>query len=145
MTTTGLAKNLDILRRLRSKVMLCEEAGEVLEAHTITALLPHIEHSILIGDHQQLRPQTQNYELQNENPFGEKYSLDVSLFERLVQPKGDWGIRLPFSALEIQRRMHPSIAQLVRDTLYPKLQDHPSVTEHPEVFGLRKRLFWLDH
>ena len=41
--------------------------------------------------------------------------------------------------------MHPSIAQLVRDTLYPKLQDYPSVTEHPEVFGFRKRLFWLDH
>ena len=145
VTTTGLAKNLDVLRRLRSKVMLCEEAGEVLEAHTITALLPHIEHSILIGDHQQLRPQTQNYELQHENRHGEKYSLDVSLFERLVQPKGDWGIRLPCSVLEIQRRMHPSIAQLVRDTLYPKLQDHRSVTEHPEVFGLRKRLFWLDH
>ena len=89
VTTTGLAKNLDILRRLRSKVMLCEEAGEVLEAHTITALLPQIEHSILIGDHQQLRPQTQNYELQHENPNSEKYSLDVSLFERLVQPKGD--------------------------------------------------------
>ena len=84
ITTTGLAKNLDILRRLRSKVMLCEEAGEVLEAHTITVLFPHIKHSILIGDYQQLRPQTQNYELQNENPFGEKYSLDVSLFERLV-------------------------------------------------------------
>ena len=145
VTTTGLAKNLDILRRLRSKVMLCEEAGEVLEAHTITALLPHIEHSILIGDHQQLRPQTQNYELQHENPRGEKYSLDVSLFERLVQPKGDWDIQIPFSVLEIQRRMHPSIAQLIRDTLYPKLQDHPSVTECPEVFGFGKRLFWLDH
>ena len=145
VTTTGLAKNLDILRRLRSKVMLCEEAGEVLEAHTITALLPQIEHSILIGDHQQLRPQTQNYELQHENPNGEKYSLDVSLFERLVQPKGDWGLRIPFSVLEIQRRMHPSIAQLVRDTLYPNLQDHPSVTEYPNVLGFAKRLFWLDH
>ena len=145
VTTTGLAKNLDILRRLRSKVMLCEEAGEVLEAHTITALLPQIEHSILIGDHQQLRPQTQNYELQYENPHGEKYSLDVSLFERLVQPKGDWGNRIPFSVLEIQRRMHPSIAQLVRDTLYPKLQDHSSVIGYPEVFGFGKRLFWLDH
>ncbi|KAL9592854.1 MAG: hypothetical protein Q9179_006303 [Wetmoreana sp. 5 TL-2023] len=145
VTTTGLAKNLGILRRLRSKVMLCEEAGEVLEAHTITALLPRIEHAILIGDHQQLRPQTQNYELQHENPNGEKYSLDVSLFERLVQPKGDWGIRIPFGILEIQRRMHPSIAQLVRDTLYPNLQDHPSVTGYADVFGFAKRLFWLDH
>ncbi|KAI9781350.1 MAG: hypothetical protein M1816_002396 [Peltula sp. TS41687] len=145
VTTTGLARNMNLLRRLHSKVMLCEEAGEVLEAHTITALLPRIEHLILIGDHQQLRPQIQNYELQHENPRGEKYSLDVSLFERLVDPKGDSGIQIPFSTLEIQRRMHPSIAQLIRDTLYYKLQDHPVVSEYPEVWGLAKRLFWLDH
>jgi hypothetical protein len=37
-TTTGLAKNLDILRRLPSKVLLCEEAGEVLEAHILTGM-----------------------------------------------------------------------------------------------------------
>jgi hypothetical protein len=41
--------------------------------------------------------------------------------------------------------MHPSIAQLVRDTLCPNLEDAPSVTEYPEVMGMRKRLFWLDH
>ncbi|KAI9710167.1 MAG: hypothetical protein M1812_007498 [Candelaria pacifica] len=107
VTTTGLVKNLDILRHLRSK--------------------------------------TQNYELQHENPNGEKYTLDVSFFERLVQPKGDWGLRIPFSILEIQRRMHPSIAQLIKDTLYPNLQDHPSVAEYPNVLGFAKRLFWLDH
>ena len=145
VTTTGLAKNINILRRLRSKVMICEEAGEVLEAHIITALLPQIEHAILIGDHQQLRPQIQNYDLQHESPSGKKYSLDVSLFERLVEPQESWGIQVPVSVLEIQRRMHPSIAQLVRDTLYEKLQDHESVNDYPEVFGLGKRLFWLDH
>ncbi|KAI9884084.1 MAG: hypothetical protein M1823_004133 [Watsoniomyces obsoletus] len=145
VTTTGLARNKDILRRLPSRVMLCEEAGEVLEAHTITALLPGIEHAILIGDHQQLRPQIQNYELQHDNPRGAQYSLDVSLFERLVDPPKDDDVRIPFSVLETQRRMHPSIARLVRNTLYPNLQDHPSVHEFPEVSGMRKRLFWLDH
>lgn len=53
----------DLLRRGGSKILLCEEAGEVLEARMLTALLPTIEHAILIGDHQQLRPQIQNYEL----------------------------------------------------------------------------------
>jgi hypothetical protein len=148
-TTTGLARNLKLLQRVPAKVLVCEEAGEVLEAHTVTALLPHIEHAVLIGDHQQLRPHIQNYELQHDNPRGERYSLDVSLFERLVDPKPVAGSasydRIPFSVLEIQRRMHPSIAQLVRDTLYPRLQDHASVQEHPEVWGLAKRLFWLDH
>lgn len=145
VTTTGLARNLNMLRRLQSKVIMCEEAGEVLEAHLLTSLLPSAEHVILIGDHQQLRPQIQNYGLSRENRAGQQYSLDRSLFERLVEPDDDAGIRLPFSTLETQRRMHPSIAQLVRDTLYPRLQDAPSVSQYPEVAGMRKRLFWLDH
>ncbi|XHG08721.1 hypothetical protein AWENTII_011814 [Aspergillus wentii] len=146
LTTTGLARNLKMLQRLQSKVVVCEEAGEVLEGHLLTALLPSIEHAILIGDHLQLRPQVQNYDLSRENRRGgEQYSLDVSLFERLVESKNPMGSGLPFSTLETQRRMHPSIAQLVRDTLYPQLSDDPSVSEYPAVVGMRKRLFWLDH
>ena len=41
--------------------------------------------------------------------------------------------------------MHPSIAELVCQTLYPKLKDHSSVALYPEVSGMRRRLFWLDH
>jgi hypothetical protein len=37
--------------------MLCEEDREDLEAHTLTAFLPVVEHAILIGEHEQLRPQ----------------------------------------------------------------------------------------
>jgi len=144
VTTTGLARNLDILRRVRAKVVVFEEAGEVLEAHTLTALLPSVEHAILIGDHEQLRPQINNYEFQYDNPRGAKFSLDISLFERLVHPQSGYP-RLPYSSLEVQRRMYPSIAELIRSTLYPKLQDHLSVSTYPEVDGIRKRLFWLDH
>lgn len=145
VTTTGLAKNLALLRKLRCKVMLCEEAGEVLEAHILTALLPSIEHAILIGDHLQLRPQIQNYELQSTNPRGKQYSLDTSLFERLVEPPHLMDLRLPFSTLDTQRRMHPSISELVRSTLYPSLQDAENVMIYPKVAGMRERLFWLHH
>lgn len=144
VTTAGMARNLDVLRRVRAKVVVFEEAGEVLEAHTLTALLPSVEHAILIGDHEQLRPQINRYEFQYDNPRGAKFSLDISLFERLVRPQSGYA-KLPCSSLEVQRRMHPSIAELVRSTLYPNLQDHPSVSTHPEVDGMRKRLFWLDH
>ncbi|KAL2841156.1 hypothetical protein BJY01DRAFT_257156 [Aspergillus pseudoustus] len=116
---------IGMLRRLPSKVLVCEEAGEVLEAHLLTSLLPSLEQVILIGDHQQLRPQIQNYDLSRESKAGAQYALDRSLFERLI----------PFCTLETQRRMHPSISQLIRDTLYPRLQDAPSVST----------LFWLDH
>ena len=148
VTTSGLAGKLNMLRRLRCKALLCEEAGEVLESHLLTAFLPSIEHAILIGDHLQLPPQVQNYELSRENPRGgTQYALDVSLFERLVDPgrRSPMGCGLPLSTLTTQRRMHPSIAQLVHDTLYPQLEDAPLVSEYPEVVGMKRRLFWMDH
>lgn len=144
VTTSGLAGNLDLLRRVRAKVMVCEEAGEVLEAHTLTAFLPSVEHAVLIGDHEQLRPHINNHELQHDHPRGEKFSLDISLFERLVKPQSGYP-KVPYSTLKTQRRMHPSIAELVRLTLYPRLEDHPSVSEYPAVDGMRDRLFWLNH
>lgn len=145
LTTTGLAREIDLMRKLRSKVVICEEAGEVLEAHLLTALLPSVEHAILIGDHLQLRPQIQNYNLQSTNPRGLQYSLDTSLFERLVQPPHLSDLRLPVSVLETQRRMHPSIAEMVRSTLYPALKDAENVCRYPEIVGMGRRLFWLHH
>ncbi|KAL5343605.1 hypothetical protein BJX70DRAFT_407270 [Aspergillus crustosus] len=146
VTTSGLARNLEMLQKLQSKVVICEEAGEVLEAHLLTALLPSVEQAILIGDHLQLRPQVQNYGLSRDNHNGgDRYSLDVSLFERLVNAKSAFGMGLPYTTLETQRRMHPSIARLVRNTLYHDLKDSHEVTNYPEVSGMKKRLFWLDH
>ncbi|KAL8847375.1 MAG: hypothetical protein Q9221_007562 [Calogaya cf. arnoldii] len=146
VTTSGLAKNLDVLRHLSSKVMVCEEAGEVLEAHTLTALLPSVQHAILIGDHEQLRPQVKNYDLCHENPRGKHLALDVSLFERLVSSgPGKELPRLPFSRLKIQRRMHPSISDLIRHTLYADLEDDKTVSGYPAVDGMANRLFWLTH
>lgn len=144
VTTSGLARNLDLVRRLQSKVLIKEEAGEIMEAQSLTAILPSIEHMILIGDHQQLRPKAQNYELSAENPRSQ-IKLDVSLFERLVNPEYDQYAAIPYNTLKVQRRMHPSISQLIRPTLYPDLEDSPEVNNYPEVSGMRRRLFWLEH
>ncbi|KAH7409766.1 hypothetical protein DE146DRAFT_774768 [Phaeosphaeria sp. MPI-PUGE-AT-0046c] len=145
VTTSGLARNLDLLCGVNAKVLICEEAGEVLEAHMLTALLPSVEHCILIGDHQQLRPQVQNFDLSSESRGGCQYALDISLFERLVKPQDMFSKPLPLSTLEVQRRMHPSISRLVRETQYPFLKDDPSVFSYPEVVGMRHRLFWMHH
>ncbi|KAF2641078.1 P-loop containing nucleoside triphosphate hydrolase protein [Massarina eburnea CBS 473.64] len=146
MTTSGLAKHLDMLKWIGVKVVLVEEAGEVLEAHTLTALLPSVEHAILIGDHLQLKPSVKKYELSSESSHGKLYSLDMSMFERLVNPpKNMPGIKLPCSTLEIQRRMRPTISTFVRQTLYPNLQDDPSVHSYPNVAGMKDSVYWLDH
>jgi hypothetical protein len=66
------------------------------------------------------------------------------MFERLVDP--DSGIKpIPYSRLTIQRRMHPEISVIPKNTLYPYLTDHPSTALHPEVGGLVERTYWFDH
>ena len=144
VTITGLARNLEILRRVRAKVMMCEETDEILETHTLITLLPSVEHAILIENHEQLRLQINNYELQHDHLRSGKFSLNISLFERLVKSQPDYS-KISFSSLKMQRRMHSSIAELVRTTLYFELQDYASMLDYFEVDELRKRLFWLNH
>jgi hypothetical protein len=67
-------------------VVVVEEAGEVLEAHLLACLSKHTEHLLLIGDHEQLRPKVERYELQAAS--GRGHDLDVSLFEALVTSSG---------------------------------------------------------
>ncbi|ETS75417.1 hypothetical protein PFICI_12361 [Pestalotiopsis fici W106-1] len=145
VTTSGLAKFRDMLSSVGSKVVLCEEAGEVLEAHTLSALMPNLEHLILIGDHQQLRPRADNWAFRVANPDGKPWSWDISLFERLVKPLMFSDKRIPFDTLNVQRRMHPSIANLVRSTLYPTLQDAETVKDYPPLAGFKRRLYFYHH
>jgi hypothetical protein len=144
ITTTGLARRISVLQRVQCKVLICEEAGEVLESHIISAMLPNMEHMIQIGDHQQLRPQINNHGLSLESNRGAPYKLDRSQFERLSV--GEPG-RPPFpvAQLNVQRRMRPEISELIRATLYPRLIDHESTKILPNVVGMRKNIFWLDH
>ena len=98
----------------------------------------------------QLRPRIQNYELSTENQRRQlKYNLDISLFERLcisgVRSTEKRNLEFPFAQLTVQRRMHPTIADLVRLPLYRDLEDHETVHTYPEVPGIYHRLFWLDH
>ncbi|KAF2120795.1 hypothetical protein BDV96DRAFT_275996 [Lophiotrema nucula] len=145
VTTTGMAKRIATLQHVRCKVVICEEAGEVMEPHMLSALLPTVEHFIQIGDHQQLRPTINNFkDLSLESQRGVLYQLDRSQFERLsVGEPGRPSI--PFAQLDVQRRMRPEISSLIRETIYPKLIDHPKTSERADVVGMRKNISWLHH
>lgn len=102
------------------------------------------------GDHMQLRPHVQNYELSLENKRKElSNNLDISLFERLctagVRSTCENNLQFPFTLLTVQRRMRPEIADLVRIPLYPSLEYHPTVQNYPQVPGMYYPLYWLDH
>lgn len=44
--------------------VLVEEAAEIVEAHVVAALPSSATRLIMIGDHQQLRPKVNQYDLQ---------------------------------------------------------------------------------
>jgi superfamily I DNA and/or RNA helicase len=73
---------LSTLKHVRCKVVICEEAGEVMEPHMLSVLLPSVEHFIQIGDHQQLRAKVNNHSLSLESRQGALYQLNRSRFER---------------------------------------------------------------
>lgn len=61
-----------------------EEAAEVLEAHIVTCITKHCEHLILIGDHRQLQPNPNVFELAT------LFKLNISLFERMIKNDLNW-------------------------------------------------------
>ncbi|KAJ3220067.1 hypothetical protein HDU67_006823 [Dinochytrium kinnereticum] len=141
VTTTGAAKYKGLLESVAPKIIIAEEAGEILEAHILSCLHPDVQQMILIGDHKQLRPRVACYELSSESKEGARYRLDVSLFERLQTSS----IPFPLVTLSQQRRMRPEIADFVRTCIYPNLRDSESVKEYPPVRGVRKNIFFIEH
>ncbi|KAG0166066.1 NFX1-type zinc finger-containing protein 1 [Apophysomyces sp. BC1034] len=134
MTSTASAKYHDLLEAMRPKVLVVEEAAEMLEAHIVSALTSSLQHVILIGDHQQLRPSTAVHDL------SEHHYMGVSLFERLVNND------VPYTRLSHQRRMLPDIRTLI-DPIYnnPPLRDHPDVFRYPPVKGMEQPVYFLSH
>ncbi len=108
-TVTAANANPLIIAALAPKVIVVEEAAEVL-GPLITGLLPpSTEHLVLIGDHQQLAPRV-------NDRIAENRGLSISEMERLVLAE------VPYSTLEEQNRMCHGIAPLIHD-LYPNLKD----------------------
>jgi len=130
--TTCAARYLSTLKAIGPKVVIVEEAAEVLEAHIVTALSQKCEHLILIGDHKQLRPNPTVYKL------AVKYNLDISLFERMIKNN------VPYDCLEQQHRMRSEISDIVR-FIYPHLRDHTSVFEYKNVKGMEANMQFINH
>ncbi|KAK1566191.1 ATPase [Colletotrichum navitas] len=136
-TTTAAAKYKSLIKAAKPDVVLVEEAGEILEAHVLTALHSETSQLILIGDHKQLRPKINNYKLSVEK--GEGFDLNRSLFERLILHGHE------HITLQKQHRMHPDISDIVRQMTYPALLDDPKTEARKPPKGLHGRLSFINH
>lgn len=136
-TTTAAAKYRIDIRAARPGILLVEEAGEILESHILTAMGSSVKQLILIGDHKQLRPKCNNYDLTVEK--GNGYDLNRSLFERLVLRN------YPHQTLTLQHRMRTEISSFVRQLTYPELKDAPGTMTRPPIRGLQRNVIFIDH
>ncbi|KND87314.1 NFX1-type zinc finger-containing protein 1 [Tolypocladium ophioglossoides CBS 100239] len=137
-TTTAAAMYQSIIKSAEPDVVLVEEAGEILEAHVITALSPSVKQLVLIGDHKQLRPKVSNYKLTVEK--GEGFNLNMSLFERLIHQGYD-----AYTVLREQHRSHPDISYFARHLAYDYLQDNPKTEQREKVRGVDGRVIFVHH
>ena len=133
VTITGASIHHNLLHHIGPSVVIVEEAAEILEPSLLAALTPSIEHLILIGDHKQLRPQVDTYEL------CKNFQFDVSMMERLIESG------FPFKSLAKQNRMRPEFSALLHD-IYPHLEDNlPLVSRNKPLNCIEKSMFFWCH
>ena len=137
MTTTGLSKYRALITALKPQTILIEEAGESLEGSVASACVPSLQQLILVGDHQQLRPQC------HVQLHGQTLNMKISLFERLINN------RVEYDILTQQRRMIPEIRSFLHPIYGDILKDHTDVTQErnrPPVKGMGGlNTFFFDH
>ncbi len=93
MTTTGCAARWKQLASVGIEITLCEEAAEVMEAHTLCSLLPTVQHAIMIGDPLQLRPETDQQMLQHMERVQQQQQQQQQLQEE-EGPMEEWRAEL---------------------------------------------------
>ncbi|XP_052081593.1 NFX1-type zinc finger-containing protein 1-like [Mytilus californianus] len=132
-TITRAARDIELLKGVFPSIVLIEEAAEIPEHHVVACLTSSCQQLIMIGDHQQLRPSYNDYKTARE------HKINISLFERLISG------RVPYTRLEYQHRMRPTISKLLVPHIYRTLQDDQSVFEYENVKGIHCNVFFLSH
>ncbi|KAL4453714.1 hypothetical protein ABPG74_009610 [Tetrahymena malaccensis] len=132
MTLNGASINSQLIQNLQSPIVIIEEAGEVLESLLIPILQPSTKQLILIGDHQQLKPQINNFDLEK------KYKFNTSLLERLFQNQ------VEHAQLKVQRRMNPEFADYIR-LIYDNYQDYPELQNVTNIRGMPMNMYLISH
>ena len=133
MTITGASINRAMVEISKPPIVIVEEAAEVLEPQLVSVLGKWVQQLIMIGDHKQLRPGVETFELEKN------FHFDISLMERLINNK------FPYAQLLMQNRMRPEFAELLLD-IYPLLQSNLArVGNNPPPQCCNKAMFFWDH
>lgn len=103
--------------------VIMDEATQANELSTLIPLIKGCQQLVLIGDHKQLPPTV-------ISTFAQSKGMTISLFERLVKQ----GVQP--NLLDVQYRMHPSIAEFPSSQFYNRMLKNGVVSaERPMIPG----------
>jgi hypothetical protein len=105
---TCVGTDADSIKKLKFEKVLIDEAGQSTEIANIISLIKNTKQLVIIGDQKQLPPVS-------FSKLALKYGYSISLFERLIK------IGIKPILLDVQYRMHPSIAYFPSTTFYDGL------------------------
>lgn len=131
VTATSLAKHIHLLNDLGADVIVVEDAEEILEAHVLALLSPHMCKLVLLGDVKRKRACGAFATL------AKQFRCDLSLFTRLANGG-------KFNHLSFQHRSRPEIACLLAPA-YTGIVSHVSTLHFGGVRGIEKPVFFLKH
>lgn len=109
--------------------VIVHNANAILETDLIAILSSNIQQIILVGEH---------IDRIDSMRFLNSCDYSISLFERLILNK------VNVASLNVQFRMSPPIADLIKAAFHPTLQNHSSVAELA-VKGTPYNLAWIDY
>ncbi|KAH0480223.1 MAG: hypothetical protein KVP17_000903 [Porospora cf. gigantea B] len=123
MTVTYAASHKALMEQLAPEVIVVEEASLSLEPLLVAGLnSSRLQHLVLVGDHQQLRP------VVNYLPLSLQESrFNRSLMERLISAGHT------YSQLSLQHRAHPEVYDVFRSCYKQHISDHPSTDQRPRL------------
>ena len=133
-TISGASIRCDLLADVNFPVVLVEEAAEILEPQLLAALPPSCQQLILIGDHFQLRPKIQTFQL------GRELNFDRSMIERLFATQE---AEYPKAMLKKQNRMRDEFLCLLQPFYPGLLTNHERVKANQPLNICRESMFFV--
>ncbi|KRX04639.1 P-loop containing nucleoside triphosphate hydrolase [Pseudocohnilembus persalinus] len=132
LTASGGVKFDELIKQLKPQIVVIEEASLLLQSQNLSIINDALQHLIMIGDHQQLKPIIQSQELIKKN-------WNISLFERLIKSG------IPKSFLGIQNRMRPEIADYIRLFYGQQYRDSESVKNYEDIKGFSSNVQFFSY
>ena len=134
MTSAAAVKHHRLLRYLQPKIIVVDQASDIMEGVLLATVTQNCRQLIMIGDSKPcLR---QNPAILN---LAERSKVSLALFQRFLERQ------YAVKPLKMEHRMRPDISKFIKLESYPDLKDHTSVTRMEDIRGIIQNVYFVSH